>query len=84
MTRASLCDLSGRVAFITGGSSGLGIAEACILAGMTVALTYRTAEHLLEARDRLDKHDGEWHAVHLDVTDREAVSRTGFMSLSRE
>ena len=67
-------DLEGRVAFITGGGSGvgLGMAKAFVGAGMKVAIADVRADHLEEAASALQ---GEVHAVRLDVTDREAYAR---------
>ena len=44
---APLAEVKGRTAFITGGSSGigLGLARACSAAGMKVAFTWRRADH---------------------------------------
>lgn len=75
--RPALTDLAGRVAFITGGSSGigLGIAEACAIAGMKVVITYLTDAHLGAAGVCLDAHGAEWLAIKVDVTDREGLAR---------
>lgn len=69
-------NLQGKVAFITGGASGigLGIAQACLSAGMNVALTYQTPRHLDGAFGILNPAPGRVHAIKLDVTDREAVA----------
>jgi NAD(P)-dependent dehydrogenase (short-subunit alcohol dehydrogenase family) len=69
-------EVSGRVAFITGGASGigLGIAKAFCAAGMKVAITYRTEEHLDAALEELRGQRGAIvHPMRLDVTDRSAV-----------
>jgi NAD(P)-dependent dehydrogenase (short-subunit alcohol dehydrogenase family) len=68
-------DLDGKVAFITGGVSGigLGIAKAFCSAGMKVAITYRRQEHLDAALDDLRGHGNAVHGIRLDVTDRQAV-----------
>ncbi len=75
--RPPLDSLTGRVAFITGGSSGigLGIAEACALSGMKVAITYLTDDHLEHARERLNRYPVEWLAIKADVTDRDDLQR---------
>jgi len=67
-------DLDGRVAFITGGGSGvgLGMARAFVAAGMKVAIGDVRADHLEEAQAELG---GAVHAVQLDVTDRAAFAR---------
>jgi NAD(P)-dependent dehydrogenase (short-subunit alcohol dehydrogenase family) len=74
---APLAELAGKVAFITGGSSGigLGIARACVDAGMKVAVTYLTAEHLTQAKSHLSDCGHDVHAIRLDVTDRHAMER---------
>jgi len=69
-------DFNGKVAFITGGVSGigLGIAKAFRSAGMKVAITYRRQEHLDMALEELRSQEGSTvHALRLDVTDRRAV-----------
>jgi NAD(P)-dependent dehydrogenase (short-subunit alcohol dehydrogenase family) len=72
-----LHDPDGKVAFITGGDSGigLGIARAFAGAGMKVIITYRSPEHRDEALAALDA-PGRVHAMALDVTDRAAVRAT--------
>lgn len=74
---APLRDLAGKVAFITGGSSGigLGIARACSEAGMKVIITYRTPAHYEEARTYFDGEHAGFHAIRLDVTDRDGMAR---------
>jgi NAD(P)-dependent dehydrogenase (short-subunit alcohol dehydrogenase family) len=67
-------DVEGRVAFITGGGSGvgLGMARSFLAAGMRVAIADIREDHLEEALAELD---GPVHAIRLDVTDREAFAR---------
>src|SRR5262245_58687467 len=67
-------DVEGRVAFITGGGSGvgLGMARAFVAAGMKVAVADVRADHLEDATAGLG---GDVHAIRLDVTDREAFAR---------
>lgn len=69
--------LSGRVALVTGGTSGLGLATAQHLAdlGATVAVT-----HVVDPEDRvaevvadLAARSGRAHAVKMDVTDVQAI-----------
>jgi NAD(P)-dependent dehydrogenase (short-subunit alcohol dehydrogenase family) len=69
-----MLDVEGRVAFVTGGGSGvgLGMARAFLGAGMRVAIADIRADHLEEAAAQLD---GEVHAIQLDVTDRDAFAR---------
>ena len=71
-------NVEGKVAFITGGSSGigLGIARAFVNAGMRVVITYRTKSHL----DRALRHFGggtreRVHAIAVDVTDRAGMAK---------
>lgn len=71
-------DVEGKVAFITGGSSGigLGIARAFADAGMKIIISYRTKNHLEEAMKFLESAGDRVHAIQLDVTDRPAMERT--------
>lgn len=75
-TTPPMKDLAGKVAFITGGDSGigLGIALASLNAGMNVVIAYRTAAHLQEAMNVLHRSPGQIHAIKLDVTDRTAMA----------
>ncbi|MGH8261633.1 MAG: SDR family oxidoreductase [Steroidobacteraceae bacterium] len=70
-------DVEGKVAFITGGDSGigLGIARAFADAGMKVVITYRTKKHLDRAMRLLAGAGDRVHAISLDVTDRAAMER---------
>lgn len=63
-------DLSGKVALVTGASSGLGARFAKVLAdaGATVALASRRLERLKELRAEIDADGGEAHVYSLDVT----------------
>ena len=70
--QAPLAEVSGKVAFVTGGSSGigLGLARALRAAGMKVAFTWRREDHRDQALDLLGRGDPEVLAIRLDVTDR--------------
>ena len=70
-------DVEGKVAFITGGDSGigLGVARACVDAGMKVVITYRTKSHLDEAMTYLQSAGNRVHAINVDVTDRPGMEK---------
>lgn len=70
-------DVAGKVAFITGGNSGigLGIARAFVAAGMKVAITYRTQANLDEAMTYFEKDKDRVYALNVDVTDRAALEK---------
>jgi NAD(P)-dependent dehydrogenase (short-subunit alcohol dehydrogenase family) len=70
-------DVEGKVAFITGGSSGIGrgIALAFARAGMRVVISGRRQEHIDETRAEAAAAGLTVDAVTLDVTDRDAVER---------
>ena len=71
-------ELKDKVAFVTGGASGigLGIAGACVDAGMKVVLADLRQDHIDQAIEKFKQsgHAGRVHAIRLDVTDREAMS----------
>src|SRR3954470_5439122 len=74
MRRAScraVFDLSGHVALITGGNSGigLGMAEGLARAGADVAIWGRRSERNEEAAEQLRAHGTRVHAVARDVSD---------------
>jgi hypothetical protein len=68
-------DLSGRVAFVTGASSGLGAQFARTLsqAGAAVVLAARRIERLKTLRAELESMGGDAHVVELDVTDPDSI-----------
>jgi NAD(P)-dependent dehydrogenase (short-subunit alcohol dehydrogenase family) len=68
-------NLGGKVALITGASSGLGARFAQVLAeaGATVALAARRVERLKEMRAEIDAEGGEAHVYAVDVTDVASV-----------
>jgi NAD(P)-dependent dehydrogenase (short-subunit alcohol dehydrogenase family) len=70
-------DVAGKVAFITGGGSGigLGMAQVFMRAGMKVVIADIRQEFLDQAMARLESASGSVHAVRLDVTDRAAMAR---------
>ncbi len=68
-------DLSGRVAFVTGASSGLGAQFARVLAhaGAGVVLAARRIDRLKTLRAELEAAGGDAHVVGLDVTDPASI-----------
>ena len=68
-------DLSGRVAFITGASSGLGVQFAKTLsqAGAAVVLAARRVERLKTLRAEIEAEGGTAHVVALDVNDHDSI-----------
>lgn len=68
-------DLSGRVALVTGASSGLGAQFARVLsrAGAGVVLAARRIERLKTLRAELEAEGGDAHFVGLDVTDPASI-----------
>jgi NAD(P)-dependent dehydrogenase (short-subunit alcohol dehydrogenase family) len=68
-------DLSGRVALVTGASSGLGAQFARVLAkaGAGVALAGRRVERLKSLRAEIEAEGGDAHDVPLDVTDHDGI-----------
>src|SRR5947199_4242367 len=78
MRRAScraVFDLSGHVAVVTGGNSGigLGMAEGLARAGADISIWGRTAERNAAARERLAAHGTRVQALECDVSDPAAV-----------
>lgn len=72
-------DVNGKVAFITGGASGigLGMAKAFTKAGMKAVVADLRADHIAEAKSHFDAtpYKDSVHYIELDVTDREAYAR---------
>ena len=71
-------DLRDRIAFVTGGSSGigLGIVKVLAAAGMKVAFSYRQDAHRDETLAYFRQHpDQRVHPIRLDVTDRNVELR---------
>ena len=68
-------DLSGRVALITGASSGLGaqFARTLASAGAAVVLASRRVEMLKSLRAEIEAEGGDAHVVSLDVTNRGSI-----------
>lgn len=68
-------DLSGRVAFITGASGGLGaqFARTLARAGAAVVLASRRVDKLKELRAIIDGEGGDARVIELDVTDHDSI-----------
>jgi len=68
-------DLSGRVALVTGASSGLGaqFAQTLASAGAAVVLASRREERLKSLRIDIEAQGGQAHVVHLDVTNQNSI-----------
>jgi NAD(P)-dependent dehydrogenase (short-subunit alcohol dehydrogenase family) len=71
-------DLSGKVAFITGGGSGVALGQAKVFsaAGMKVVIADIREDHLADATTYFRSQPGaQVHPIHLDITDRAAYAR---------
>jgi 3-oxoacyl-[acyl-carrier protein] reductase len=77
MTSGGIFDLKGRVALVTGASSGLGVRFAECLAenGASVVLVARRADRLAGVKAQIEKSGGRALAVEADVRDRAAMQR---------
>jgi len=77
MKAADMFSLKGRVALVTGASSGLGQQFARALAdnGAAVALVARRSERLAELQKAIESAGGRAVAIEADVTDRAAMTR---------
>lgn len=72
-----LLEVSGKTAFVTGGSSGIGLGIARVLsaAGMKVVFTYRSTAHRDAALASFPKSNPGVHAIQLDTADRDGMAR---------
>jgi NAD(P)-dependent dehydrogenase (short-subunit alcohol dehydrogenase family) len=70
-------DITGKVAFITGGASGmgLGMARVFVSAGMKVVIADVRRDHLKQALTHFKGAEQNVHAIELDVADRAAMLR---------
>jgi 3-oxoacyl-[acyl-carrier protein] reductase len=77
MKAAEMFSLKGRVALVTGASSGLGVQFAKALAenGAALALVARRADRLKSLKDEIENKGGKAVAIEADVTDRAAMTR---------
>jgi 3-oxoacyl-[acyl-carrier protein] reductase len=77
MKAADMFNLKGRVALVTGASSGLGTQFARALAdnGASVVLVARRADRLKALKDEIEAKGGKAIAAEADVTDRAAMTR---------
>src|SRR5579884_2135322 len=77
MKAADLFSLHGRVALVTGASSGLGVQFARALAdnGAWVALVARRADRLKSVKDEIESKGGKAIAIEADVTDCAAMGK---------
>jgi len=75
MTAAQIFDLHGKVALVTGASSGLGVRFAEVLAenGAAVVLVARRADRLTAVRAKIEETGGKAIAIEADVVDRAAM-----------
>jgi NAD(P)-dependent dehydrogenase (short-subunit alcohol dehydrogenase family) len=73
-----ITDVRGKVAYITGGSSGIGLGLARVFheAGMKVVIGYYSDLHIADALKAFPEKDPRIHAIRHDVMDRDAWERT--------
>jgi 3-oxoacyl-[acyl-carrier protein] reductase len=76
MSIDSIFDLAGKVALVTGASSGLGVRFADVLAaqGAAVVLVARRADRLAALKERIEQSGGRAAVAEADVRDRAAMA----------
>jgi len=69
-------DIEDKVAFITGGASGIGfgMARVFLAAGMKVVIADLSERNLADAASQLEGDNRAYHLMRLDVTDRDAMA----------
>ncbi|MED4601619.1 SDR family NAD(P)-dependent oxidoreductase [Paenibacillus validus] len=69
-------DFKGKVAFITGGGSGVALGQAKVFAkaGMKVVIADIRQDHLDQAMAYFEQTDAQVHPIRLDITDRKAMA----------
>jgi NAD(P)-dependent dehydrogenase (short-subunit alcohol dehydrogenase family) len=82
---ASMLDLTGKTAVVTGASYGLGVtmAETLAGAGATVALVARSAEKLQQVAEKIEKQGGNTVVFTCDVGDPAQVARMAAAILAK-
>lgn len=72
-----MTEIAGKVAFITGGGSGVGLGQAKVFAeaGCKIAIADIRQDHLDETMEYFRTIDAEVLALKLDITDRDAYAR---------
>ena len=82
MKASEIFDLKGKVALVTGASSGLGERFAGVLAanGAPVALVARRADRLKAVQDRITNAGGKAIAIEADVLDRKAMTHAFYQA----
>src|SRR5262245_35740865 len=77
MKAADMFSLKGRVALVTGASSGLGVQFARVLSdnGAVIALVACRADRLRKLKDEIEGNGGRAVVIEADVTDHAAMTR---------